>query len=201
MVVKAIERARFLINRGEKLDASPALSYFLKNTVSLTDFEKNEKALKYYSELDDFDIFSAFKYWKHCDDKVLKTLCEAILDRKLFKIEISNDPFPEERLKSLNQNAVKKLKLSEEEVAYLVFSDSTSNYAYNPAENHINILTNTGEAIDIAKASDQLNIAVLSVAVTKYYVFYPKSLLSLPSPKERVLLRPFNFKRNLKGEE
>jgi hypothetical protein len=201
MVVKAIERARFLINRGEKLDASPALSYFLKNTVSLTDFEKNEKALKYYSELDDFDIFSAFKYWKHCDDKVLKTLCEAILDRKLFKIEISNDPFPEERLKSLNQNAVKKLKLSEEEVAYLVFSDSTSNYAYNPAENHINILTNTGEVIDIAKASDQLNIAVLSVAVTKYYVFYPKSLLSLPSPKERVLLRPFNFKRNLKGEE
>ena len=71
---------------------------------------------------------------------------------------------------------MKKLKLTEEEAGYLVFSDSTSNYAYNPGADHINILTNTGQITDIAKASDQLNIAVLSVAVTKYYVFYPKSL-------------------------
>lgn len=177
MVVKAIERARLLISRGQKLEASPALSYFLKNTVRLKDFEKNEKALMHYSELDDLDVFSAFKYWKHCGDTVLCTLCEAILDRKLFKIEIGNDPFPEERIHSLNQKAMKKFGMNGEEISYLVFSDSTSNYAYNPAENHINILTNQGDIIDIAKASDQLNIAVLSVAVTKYYVFYPKSLI------------------------
>lgn len=176
MVVKAIERARFLIKKGVKLDASPALAYFLKNTVRLKDFEKNDKALLHYSQLDDVDIFSAFKYWKHSDDKVLKMLCEAILDRKLFKIEIANEAFPESRIQRLNSSAMKKLKMNADEIAYLVFSDSTSNYAYNPTENHINILTNSGEIIDIAKASDQLNIAVLSVVVTKHYVFYPKRL-------------------------
>jgi hypothetical protein len=33
------------------------------------------------------------------------------------------------------------------------------------------------EVMDIAEASDQLNISVLSVPVTKFYVFYPKNLL------------------------
>jgi len=103
-------------------------------------------------------------------------LCEAILDRKLFKIEIEDNPIAKSKIAGLNAKAMKKYKLTEEEASYLVFSDSTSNYAYNPNENRINILTNQGAVIDIAQASDQLNIAVLSVAVTKYYVFYPKSL-------------------------
>ena len=176
MVVKAIERARYLISKGEKIDASPALSYFLSKPVKLKDFEKDEAAIGYYSALDDVDIFAAFKYWQYSSDKVLRTLCEAILDRKLFKIEIADKPFSTNRIKDLNKAAMKKFKLTEEEAAFLVFSDSTSNYAYNPNENRINILTNKGEIIDIAKASDQLNISMLSVAVTKYYVFYPKSL-------------------------
>ena len=176
MVVKAIERARYLISRGEKMDASPALTYFLSKQVRLKDFEKDNTALDFYSQLDDVDILSAFKYWKNCADPVLRTLCGAILDRKLFKIEIADQPFSPARIASLNQKAMKKFKLNEAEAGYLVFSDSTSNYAYNPSENRINILTNNGQVIDIAKASDQLNIAVLSVAVTKYYVFYPKGL-------------------------
>ncbi len=104
-------------------------------------------------------------------------LCEAILERKLFKIEIGNRAFPYKKIKDLNERAMKKYKLSEEEAGYLVFSDSTSNYAYNPTEDKINVLVNKTEVVDIAQASDQLNISVLSVPVTKYYVFYPKALL------------------------
>lgn len=176
MMVKAIERAKYLISQGEKLDASPALAYFLHNKVKFADFEKDDKALKYYSELDDVDILSALKYWRHSSDKVLQILSEAILDRKLFKIKINNQPFAAAEIEKLNELAVKKFKLSEDEMKYLVFSDSTSNYAYNPSENRINILSNSGEISDIAQASDQLNIRMLSVEVIKYYVFYPKSL-------------------------
>ncbi len=177
MMVKAIERAKFLIAEGKMLDASPAFSYFLRNKVKLKDFEKDQKVLDAYSQLDDIDIVSAFKYWQHSDDKVLRMLCEAILDRRLFKIEISNKAFPYSKIKELNNQAIKTYKLSEEEASFLVFSDSTSNHAYNPAENRISILTNKGEVVDIAQASDQLNISVLSVPVVKYYVFYPKKLL------------------------
>ncbi len=176
MVVKAIERARYLMAQGKKMDASPALAYFLSNRVALKDFVNNDKALDYYSQLDDVDIFSAFKYWRYNDDVVLRMLCEAILDRRLFKIEIGKKPFSATRIDALKAKAIKNFKLTADEAAYLVFSDSTSNYAYNPNENRINILTNSGEIVDIAEASDQLNIAVLSVAVTKQFLFYPKEL-------------------------
>lgn len=176
MMVKAIERAKYLIKEGKDLDASPALSYFLHHKVRLKDFEKDSKVLNCYSQLDDVDIFSAFKYWQKSGDKVLRMLCEAILDRKLFKIEISNKAFSYKKIKQLNERAMKKFKVSEDEAGYLVFSDSTSNHAYNTMENRINIMLGKKDVIDIAQASDQLNISVLSVPVTKYYVFYPKSL-------------------------
>jgi len=176
MVIKAVKRAKYLINAGMELEASPALSFFLHNKVQLKDFEKNNQVLELYSQLDDVDIFAAFKSWQFSEDKVLRILCNSILDRKLFRIEISKKEFPHSKIKALTEKAIRKFKLNEEEAGYLVFSDSTSNYAYNPLENRINILTNAGDIIDIADASDQLNISALSVPVTKYYVFYPKAL-------------------------
>ncbi len=177
MMVKAIERAKYLITKGKKLDASPALAYFLNHKVRLKDFEKDPKVLEYYSQLDDVDIFAAFKYWQYADDKILRILCEAILERKLFKIEIGSKAFSYQKIKDLNERAMKKFKINEEDATYLVFSDSTSNNAYSPGENRINIMSGKNEVVDIAQASDQLNISVLSVPVTKYYVFYPKTLL------------------------
>jgi HD superfamily phosphohydrolase len=178
MLIKIVERARLLIAEGNKLEGSPALLYFLQNEISLKEFQDDEKVLHEYSQLDDIDLYAALKYWQYSDDKVLRLLCEAILERKLFKIEISNQPFAPEKINELKYHAMQKFGLTAEEADYLVFYDSTSNYAYNPNENLIHILTNAGQLIDIAQASDQLNISVLSVPVTKYYVFYPKGLNS-----------------------
>ncbi len=176
MVIKAIERAKFLISRGELLDASPALNYFLHNKVKLKDFADDAQVLELYSQLDDVDIFGAFKYWRQSGDKVLSMLCDAILDRKLFKIEISNKPFSKQKVSHLYEAAKKQFKLNDAEAAYLVFSDTTTNYAYNSKEDRINILNNQGEVKDIAIASDQLNIKALSEPVVKHYIFYPKKL-------------------------
>jgi hypothetical protein len=176
MMIKAVERVKYLMQQGHELDASPALKFFLQNKVRLKDFETNPQVLDLYSQLDDVDIISAFKYWQHSTDKVLRILSTAILERKLFKIEISDKAFSYTKLRALNKKAMQQFGLNEEETGYLVFSDATENYAYNPKENRINILMNNGELKDIAVASDQLNISVLSVPVTKYYVFYPKGL-------------------------
>jgi hypothetical protein len=40
----------------------------------------------------------------------------------------------------------------------------------------INLITKTGKVIDVARASDQLNLKALSKKVTKYYLCYPKAL-------------------------
>ena len=176
MVIKAIERAKYLIAGGQQLDASPALSFFLQNKVKLKDFTDDSKVLELYSQLDDFDIFGAFKYWRHGNDKVLSMLCEAILDRKLFKIEISAKPFTKQKVAHLYVAAKKQYKLTDAEANYLVVTDTTTNYAYNSKEDRINIVTSAGDIKDIAIASDQLNIRALSEPVVKHYIFYPKKL-------------------------
>ena len=176
MVIKAIERAKYLIAGGQQLDASPALSFFLQNKVKLKDFTEDAKVLELYSQLDDFDIFGAFKYWRHSSDKVLSMLCEAILDRKLFKIEISAKPFTKQKVAHLYDAAKKQYKLTDAEANYLVVTDTTTNYAYNSKEDRINIVTSAGDIKDIAIASDQLNIRALSEPVVKHYIFYPKKL-------------------------
>lgn len=175
MLVKAIERAKYLIAKGEKLEASPALSFFLHTKVSIGDFETNPQVLAYYSQLDDVDILSALKSWQHCNDKVLCILSGAILERKLFKTETSGKQISNTAVKELISIATKKYKLTAEEASYLVFKDSTSNHAYNPGKDSIKVVIGN-QMMDIAKASDQLDSAALSKEVTKHYLFYPKNL-------------------------
>jgi HD superfamily phosphohydrolase len=176
MLIKAVERAKELIAKGEKLDYSPALGYFFTHPVTIQDFADNKEVLDMYSCLDDMDIMSALKYWRHSNDTILSFLCTSILDRRLFKIEMSNQPFATEKINVLLQKASKAYNISEEDARYLVFTDSTSNHAYNPAEDHINILLSDGSVTDIARASDQFNISNLSEPVVKYYLCYPKGM-------------------------
>lgn len=176
MMVKAVQRARQLALRHEEQDVSPALNYFLKHKVLLKDFSGEGPALDYYSELDDVDVLAALKKWQLSGDKVLHILCDAILNRRLFRTESAPRPFAERKIRLLREKAMKKYRLNEEEAAFIVFTGSTSNHAYDPAENRINILTQQDKVIDIARASQQLNSAVLSKPVTRHYVFYPKGL-------------------------
>jgi hypothetical protein len=55
-----------------------------------------------------------------------------------------------------------------------VIRDSTSNHAYVPGEETINMLMKDGSHVDLAQASDNLNISALSQPVEKYFLCYPK---------------------------
>ena len=56
-----------------------------------------------------------------------------------------------------------------------MFGGEIDNQAYNMDKDTINLLTKNGKLIDVAVASDQLNLAALSKRVVKYYLCYPKS--------------------------
>jgi HD superfamily phosphohydrolase len=178
MLVKAVERAKELIAKGVKLDASPALAYFFTHPVNTHSFSADKGILELYSQLDDIDVMSALKYWRHADDFVLRFLCASILDRRLFKIEMSNEPFAQDRVDHILAQAAARYCISRNDARYFVWSDSTSNHAYNPAEDRINILTSDGLVTDIALASDQFNISNLSQPVVRYYLCYPKEIIS-----------------------
>lgn len=173
MLIHALRRAKELTQQGETLFASPPLAYFLQNNVSETDFENNPTVLTNFALLDDYDILGAMKIWQHSSDRVLSLLSSGLVNRNLFKIEISKEPYSEDRI-SLEKELIKSTyKLSDDELKYFVYTDILSNKAYNQNKQNINLLMKSGEIIDLSKASDNLNISALAQPVEKYFLCYP----------------------------
>ncbi len=172
LLIRTLRRAKELVLNGQELFASSALSYFLKNKVGIKDF--NDQVLDIFSLLDDNDIISAMKEWQFYDDFVLSRLSKMILNRELLKIKIMKNPIPPDKINTHKNQFIKKYKISESEANYFIFTGKIENQAYNLEKQNINILMKSGKTVDVAKASDQLNIKALSETVTKYYLCFPK---------------------------
>jgi HD superfamily phosphohydrolase len=176
MMIKAVERAKELIGRGEKLPASETLSYFLQNKPEDMDFSSGVKALEYFGLLDDHDVISALKAWMKADDMVLAHLCDAIVNRHLFKIEMQGEPFAQQKKEAIG-NAVKtELNISAEDLHYFMIEDVTSNHAYDQAKGRIAILHKDGSLKDFSEDSDHGDLTSIIEPVSKHYLCYPKGL-------------------------
>ncbi len=174
LLVNILKRAKEIVSHGAAVFATPAFQLFLENKFTITDFTNDNKVLQAFAELDDYDIFTSIKVWTKHDDKILSTLCKNLVDRNLFRVELQNKPFSTDKIKKIKQRVKEIYKLEDDELDYFVLSDSIKNNAYNPKNDRINILYKDGEVVDIADASDQLNISVLSKTVEKFYLCYPK---------------------------
>lgn len=179
LLVHIIRRARQLADSGKKLFATPALEFFLYNKLTAKDLEesvgdKGGGLLARYAQLDDTDIASSLKVWQDCGDKLLENLCRMLIERRLYKIQIQKEPFQDELIKAYREKIEKKLGLSPEESTFMVFQHSVSNHAYSQESERINILYKDGQLLDIADASDMLNISVLSRNVVKYFLCFPE---------------------------
>lgn len=172
LLIRVLKRAKELTLKGVELEASKPLQYFLKNEISIDDF--NDEVLNVFSQLDDYDIISAMKAWQFNDDFVLRNICEMIINRNLLKIKLKNKPVKKTTLEKQIKLFVNKHNITREEADYFVFTGSISNQAYQLETQGINILHKSGKIEDIVKASDQLNLKALSKRVTKYYICYPK---------------------------
>lgn len=173
MLIHVLQRAKELFQQGEEIFASPALAFFMKNNITAGDFKSSPKVLEQFAQLDDYDILGAIKVWQSSDDKVLSELAVRIIDRRLFKIEVSKTPFSEKRIQEVKSNVRKNLELTEFEVEHFVYTNTLTNNAYNNEKENINLLMKSGEIIDVTEASDNLNISALSSPVEKYFLAYP----------------------------
>jgi len=127
--------------------------------------------------LDDFDFVYLVKQLLNHDDKIISYLANSLMNRKFPKIIIGKDPIPDNYIKELKLKTSKRFNLSSEELEYYVFSGEVSNNTYRVDDERINIQYGN-KLIDIAEASDMLNISVLSKVVKKYYVCVPKIILN-----------------------
>ncbi len=173
LLLRVLNRAKELTRNGVKLPASKSLLFFLEKSISKKDF--TQEILDMFSKLDDYDIISAMKSWTTSSDFVLSTLSEMILNRNLLKIKLKKKPFTDDKISEKKKLLMNKHNLSENEASYFVFTGTIFNQAYSMEKDTINLLTKNGKIVDVAKASDQLNLKALSKKVTKYYLCYPKT--------------------------
>ena len=176
LLVKILKRAKEMAADGEEMFATPALQHFLKNDVKKDEFLEGGIHLLQFAKLDDQDIFASVKVWRDHPDRILSLLCNMLVDRHLYKTEISNEAPEESRVQMIRENAQISLEINQNEAFYFVFTDVISNRAYNTGGGNstINILMKNNETTDIAKASDLSNLESLDKTVTKHILCYPR---------------------------
>ena len=174
VLVNMLTRAKDLARQGKTVFASPALAYFINNDVDAQWFADHKEALQMYEELDDSDIWSAMKVWKHSDDKILATLASDMLDRHLFKVEVHEQPIPEERIHQLKEQIAKKMDISLDDAHYMMSVNRIQKDMYSVDDDSISILYKDGTIKDITEASELLNVELLSKKVRKYYLCYQR---------------------------
>ena len=176
MLVSILKRAKQLGETEKDIPATPAFRYFLTHDIGKQDFHTDPHCLERFALLDDFDVVTSIKLWMDHPDKVLSTLCRNLIHRKLFRMEIRNEAFENDYISRIREATSLKYGLDSEETSYFVCTDVVTNHAYNPRHDKILIRTGDGKLTDVAAASEQLDIAVLSTTVSKHLLSYPKDI-------------------------
>ena len=172
MLVHILKRAKVLTAQGIKLEASNSLNYFLKNRITKENFSAD--VLQIFAQLDEYDIMSAIKAWQNSDDFVLSKLCRDLLNRKLLKLKLKDEPISKKIIENKKTVFKEKYQLQQDETEYFIFDGKVSSKAYNHSEQKIKLLTHKGKVVDISTVSEQFQSKFITDDVTKYYLCYPK---------------------------
>ena len=171
ILIRLLNRAKELLQQGQKLTMSTALAFFVKNKISKDNF--SQEVLEMFARLDDTDIISAMKEWQFYPDAVLSKLSKMLLNRDLPKIKVRLNDFEEQKIKRLQKLSLAK-GIDEKDMKYFVFIGVMTNRAYNPEKEIIKILTKNGRVVELSKTSEAINLEPLSQVTERYYICYPK---------------------------
>lgn len=175
VLVNALIRAKELMRQGHELFATPALHYFLSNDVNAEWFTDDGTTLSMYEELDDNDIWSSLKVWKHHDDKILSTLATDMTERRIFKVEVYEEPVADERIDTISKDIAEKMNISISDAKkYMMNVSEIQKDMYDTNDDNITILYKDDITKDISNASELLNVQLLSKKIRKYYLCYQR---------------------------
>lgn len=174
VLINTLMRAKYLTSIGKNIFASPSLKYFLTNKVDAQWFNNKPEALLMYEELDDSDIWSALKVWRHNEDQILATLATDMLDRHVFKVEVHDTPVSPEYINELKEKISTTMGIDKADVHYLINESRIQKDMYNAQDDSIDILYKNEEIKDISQASELLNVQLLSKKIHKYYLCYQR---------------------------
>jgi HD superfamily phosphohydrolase len=176
MIVSIIKRAKHLMRIDQLAFKPPYLSEFLKNDVSFEKLLVNEHLLIAFLKLDDIDLWYSLKQWTNEEDYILSKICNMLLDRKLFSVQIQSNEFQPSEINQLKDQLLNSMPIKEADMDYFLLTGIISNAAYLPENAQIKVKMKNKEILDVAKASDLPNIQALSKIVIKHYICCPKNV-------------------------
>lgn len=163
MIVKIIERAREIFDESLKLNST--FDYFFEDFS-----EMDDEALKKFCLIDDYDVMFAVKKWSSHTDKVLSTLCNNLLNRKLYKCRLQTQPFNANEIEEKRKQMAASMDISVHEAGYFIFTGEAMNTTYRLQDEQINIVLKNGNVKDISQVDDPLIHKTLSMPVKKFYI-------------------------------
>jgi HD superfamily phosphohydrolase len=171
MLVKVFERARWLAQRGDpSVILGDTLSRFLFNLI-VGPVREN---LDLFCQLDDTDVTAAVKNWSRHPDPILSMLCQAVLNRNLFKLRLQAEPIDPVVVEDKKRAIKNELEVSAEDLNFLVFTGEAENSLYSFNDERINILFKDGTVKDISLVDNALIHQNLTLPVKKFYICYYK---------------------------
>jgi HD superfamily phosphohydrolase len=176
MLILLIRRAKELARKGRLDISDDKMNEFLVRDISIDEFIKEDSLFNIFLELDDHDIWSMIKKWKYSGDIVLRSLCKMILERNLFKVNLSNSPIEYPEVHHILRKLTELYKIQRNEAGFMIAEGVTSNAAYIMKNKSINVLMKSSKILDITEAADLPNIKAMSKIVKKYYLCWPKGL-------------------------
>ena len=176
LLVKMLQRAKYLGNRNIDVFATPYLSFFLQQDITKDNYiGQLQKVISNFVQLDDSDIISSAKVWINHNDKVLSILARNLIERKLPSMTLSENKPNVKLVAQIMNRIIETYGLSEEEASFLLISGKISNSAFSSIDDMIQILIDKNETKDLSKVSDILNVPYLQKSEIKYYICYPKN--------------------------
>ena len=171
LLIKILERAKFLISEGKDLPASENLQYFLNKNH----FESaTQEDIQRFTELDDNDLIQAMKFWTKNEDLILSYLCTCVIRREFPKTIISSRPFDPEFIKEKIDLTNRKFNITNG--AKLVDEISRSLLPYNREIQPIYLLQKNGEKITLENSENQILSSYINQLNTKYILSFPREI-------------------------
>ena len=165
-LVQVLKRAKELVKKGVKVEASEPLLYFL--TKSDKKFETKE--LQIFAELDDYDMMMALKNWQKHEDKTLSILSRCLIQRKLPVCSISKEKQSDVILENHKKNIQQTLQI--EDASYFVHQKKLELEIYNTQESPIYLKYKDGMVVNLSDSEHQAMTPFLEKSIKKYHVCY-----------------------------
>ncbi len=169
--VLAIEKAFSLLLRHLRDTADYLIPELLVKVLSATSL--TDEFLEAYMKLDDNDVLSFIKqlHYNNKTDRLTQYLTNALVNRRLLKVHLSNKAFTKEQIQYLRDKAEKKLFKGS---GTLITTGEMQTYAYIPKGDPVWLIFPDGSK----KKLEDLSPTIQKSAITekRYYLCYPVEL-------------------------